>query len=189
MIKTEAILVRKSRLTESSLIIQWCTRDFGFLRTVAKGALRPKSPFAGKLDLFYTAEIDFVRSRSSDLHTLRELAVIGHRFGIETNYPRLLAASYFVKLLELVAESETPIPELYDLLRRGLDHLRSHDPSVAAVTHFERETARCLGLDRPGPSAAIESIRQVYHAVPSQRQRLMSALDETAGNRPAGPPK
>jgi DNA repair protein RecO (recombination protein O) len=186
MVKTEGILVRKSRLTESSLIIHWCTREFGFLKTVAKGALRPKSPFAGKLDLFYTAELDFIRSRTSDLHTLRELMVTRHRFGVEHSYARLLAASYFVELLELVAEKDTPIPELYDLLRRGVDHLDSHEPTAAAVTHFERETVRWLGLERPGPSSAIHAIRHTYHAVPSQRQRLMKVLEANGRQPPEG---
>ena len=54
---TAAILLRRIKLTESSLIVTWFTEAHGKLKTVAKGARRPRSPFAGRLDLFFAAEI------------------------------------------------------------------------------------------------------------------------------------
>ncbi|HXA44461.1 MAG TPA: recombination protein O N-terminal domain-containing protein, partial [Candidatus Angelobacter sp.] len=50
------IILRTRPLTETSLIVHWLTPDLGRLATVAKGARRPKSPFAGRLDLFYVAD-------------------------------------------------------------------------------------------------------------------------------------
>ena len=47
------IILRTRPLTETSLIVHWLTADHGRLSTVAKGAKRPKSPFRGKLDLFF----------------------------------------------------------------------------------------------------------------------------------------
>ena len=72
---THGIILRTRPLTESSLIVHWLTPDLGRIATVAKGARRPKSPFAGKLDLFYAADFSFSRSRRSDLHTLREASL------------------------------------------------------------------------------------------------------------------
>ena len=70
-----AIVVRLTRLTETSLIVHWFTQDHGLIKTVAKGARRSKSPFAGKLDLFFGGEIAFVRARRGELHLLREVAI------------------------------------------------------------------------------------------------------------------
>src|SRR5438876_6348436 len=67
--QARGIVLRLYPLTETSLIIQWLTPNFGRLATVAKGARRSKSPFRGKLDLFYLAEFTFNRSRRSELHT------------------------------------------------------------------------------------------------------------------------
>src|SRR5687767_15220007 len=72
---TAAILLRKTKLTETSLIVTWLTAEHGKVKTVAKGALQPKSRFAGRLDLFFECEIQYVRSRKSDLHILREVAL------------------------------------------------------------------------------------------------------------------
>jgi DNA repair protein RecO (recombination protein O) len=73
--RAQGLVLRVYPLTETSLIVHWLTRDQGRLATVAKGARRPKSPFRGKLDLFYMADFSFGRSRRSELHTLREVSL------------------------------------------------------------------------------------------------------------------
>ncbi|MCB1089095.1 MAG: recombination protein O N-terminal domain-containing protein, partial [Verrucomicrobiae bacterium] len=113
--KTEATLIRRLPLTETSLIVHWCSADYGLVKSVAKGARRPKSPFAGKLDLFYRCEIELVPARQGDLHILKEASVLDSRLGIRKTYRRTLVASYFVKLLGMVTEPETPVPDLWDL--------------------------------------------------------------------------
>ena len=69
------IILRTRPLTDTSLIVHWLTPDFGRMATVAKGARRLKSPFLGKLDLFYLADFSFSRGRRSDLHLLREVGL------------------------------------------------------------------------------------------------------------------
>jgi DNA repair protein RecO (recombination protein O) len=134
MEKADGILIRKTPLTNTSLIVHWCTREHGIIRTAAKGARRPGSPYAGKLDLFYSAELSWSRSRrGGDLHTLREVDVTHYRQGIQTDYLRVLAAAYFSALIERVAEGDTPIAGLHDLLRRALDWLDGHQPTEKAV--------------------------------------------------------
>src|SRR5437879_8044234 len=73
--RASGLILRLYPLTETSLIVHWLTGNIGRLATVAKGARRPKSPFRGKLDLFYLADLSFSRSRRSELHTLREVSL------------------------------------------------------------------------------------------------------------------
>lgn len=170
-----ATLLRTSRLTETSLIVHWCSDQKGLIKTAAKGALRPSSPFSGKLDLFFEAELIYIPSKSSDLHTLKEVSVLRPREGIRRSYAATLAAAYFVRWIELVAERETPVPELAALLRRALDYLGEKPPTRKAVCHFESELARLCGLggDRLDPVAELSS---TFHAVPPQRRELMERL-------------
>ena len=97
------ILIRRLPFTDTSLIVVWLTREHGIVRTAAKGARRPGSVLAGKLDLFYSADIAFVRSRRGDLHALREVEVTAYRQGIQRSYARVLCAAYFVALIDVVA--------------------------------------------------------------------------------------
>src|SRR3954470_13891955 len=119
MESTTAILLRKRKLSDTSLIISWCTDSLGCIQTVAKGARQAKSPFAGKLDLFFEAEIQIARSKRSTLHTLREVSLTNPFPGIRESYLRMQAAAYFVELIEICTESDHHEPELFDLLQRA----------------------------------------------------------------------
>ncbi len=180
MPKSRAILLRKIPLTDTSLIVSWCCGELGLIKTAAKGARRPGSPLAGQLDLFYEVEIEFITAKRGDLHTLREASVINYRHGLQASYLRVVAASYFVKLIELVAEPDTPIPALHQLLERALNWLCDHEPNLKGVLHFEKELAKALGLysdDDPAP--AIRAIQEIYHHVPDQRLLLLEKLATT----------
>lgn len=175
--KATGILIRKTPLTETSLIVHWCTAEHGLIRTVARGARRPGSPFSGKLDLFYSAELEWQPAKRSDLHALREVAVTDFRHGLQAAWPRVLCASYFIRLLESAAEAETPVESLYDLLRRALDYLTTHDPTVKAVLHFERELARDFGIHGEPGVAPITALRPMLTRIPEQREPLMKHLE------------
>jgi DNA repair protein RecO (recombination protein O) len=141
------IILRTRPLTETSLIVHWLTPDFGRIATVAKGARRPKSPFLGKLDLFYEVDFSFSRSRHSDLHNLREVSVRKLHGAIREDILKLSQAAYAAAFIELATETETPLPSAFELLRGFLDCLCQQKPSPQLVFAFELKLLRDLGLD------------------------------------------
>ena len=159
---THGVLIRTRRFKETSLLVYWCTPQLGILHTVAHGASRPKSEFAGKLDLFFEAEFSFSRSRNSDLHNLREVKVLAHRGEIQREYEKVQVASYFVQLVELVAERETAIPEIHELLVHALDYLNEKEkPDLKRlVCRYELSLAERLGVAEVGrePHRVIEDV-------------------------------
>ncbi|HCN30060.1 MAG TPA: hypothetical protein DIT64_15240 [Verrucomicrobiales bacterium] len=178
MEKTEAILIGRTRWSETSLIIHWCSPGLGLFRTIAKGALRPKSPFQGVLDLFVSAEIRFVPAKKSDLHTLAEAHCLNPRLGLRASYGRVLAATYFTRLLTLAVEPHSPLPALHELLDRALDFLGSHDPSRAMLERFELRVAEDLGLigekGAPGSEAARILEDHLHKRLPAQRAQVLA---------------
>lgn len=173
--KARGTLIRRFPLTESSLIVHWCTHENGIVKTVAKGGRGPRSPFAGKLDLFYHCEVEIHPARKGDLHLLKELQLDRPRIGLRRNYLQTLAASYFVALVERVVEPETPMPEIADLLDRGLDYLDTRDADRRAVRHFERQLAGFLGI-LEAETEAIRCIGDHFGGIPSQRSELEARL-------------
>src|SRR4051794_29454674 len=115
--RTTGLILRTRPLTETSLIVQWLTSDLGRLSTVAKGARRPKSPFRGKLDLFYLAEFSFIRSRRSELHTLCEVGLLETHGRLRQELGYVRQAAYCAALIEQTTETETPLPSVFDLFR------------------------------------------------------------------------
>lgn len=177
---TQAIIIRLTRLTDTSLIAHWFTSSHGLVKTVAKGARRPKSPFAGKLDLFFGGEIAVSQARRGDLHSLREVSISHWREGLRRSYTATLLAAYFCQLLEAAVEPEHPDPALHDLLERALDHIDAAAPSLRALRHFESELARILGV-LPSRGDASDSLRDTLGKLPPSRGELIERLSPTSG--------
>ncbi len=178
MESTSAILLRKRKLSDTSLIVSWCTESLGCIQTAARAARRAKSPFAGKLDLFFEAEIAITRSRKSNLHTLTEVALKNPFSGIRKNLRRTQAASYFVELIELCTESDHHEPDLFSLLRRAFAYLNGKDPDLRAVLHFETELARIAGVHdtkmlKSNPALALANL---FGRLPSSRADLLKSV-------------
>src|SRR5476651_1225573 len=124
MIQTATGLILRTRpLTETSLIVHWLTPNFGRIATVANGARRHKSPFLGKLDLFYLADFSFSRSRNSDLHSLREVSLRGTHGALREDFLKFQMAAYATAFIEQTTETETPLHKVFELLQKFLKRL------------------------------------------------------------------
>ena len=166
------------KFSDTTLIVSWCTELIGCVQTIAKGARRPKSPFAGKLDLFFEAEISIVRSRKTDLHTLAEVVLKNPFAGIRSNYLRTQTAAYFVELIEICTERDHREPELFGLMRRAFGYLDANDPTARAVAHFETELARIAGVHdqtrlKTDPAFALGNL---FGRLPLSRTPLLKTL-------------
>jgi DNA repair protein RecO (recombination protein O) len=144
--RATGVVLRVRPLTETSLIVNWLTRDLGRVATVAKGARRPKSPFRGQIDLFYLAELAFARSRRSDLHTLREARLLESNPALRVELGFLRQASYCAALIEQTTEPETPIPAMFALFMGLLGQLPKQRTQPQALFAFEMKLLEELGL-------------------------------------------
>ncbi|HSH95540.1 MAG TPA: DNA repair protein RecO [Roseimicrobium sp.] len=179
---TSGLILRIRPLSDTSLIVHWLTPDLGRLATVAKGARGAKSSFRGKLDIFYHCDLSFARSRRSDLHALREVMLKETHGKLRTDWGALQQAAYAVSFLEKNTETETPVPEVYDLITGYITHLAAKGASKSLVPAMEWKFLEVLGL-----TPELESIR----IAPAAKQWLESVSgagwEEIAA--PAGCPK
>jgi DNA repair protein RecO (recombination protein O) len=183
MIETTLGLVLRTRpLTETSLIVHWLTPELGRIATVAKGARRPNSPFRGKLDLFYLADFSFSRSRTSDLHNLREISVRDTHSFLRQDITYLQHASYCVGLIEQATESETPLGLVFGLVRTYIEAMADFLPRPQMIFGFELKLLAELGLQPDlsrtqltnGTKALVQNL-QVANWSQVSRLRLTSA--------------
>ena len=144
--RTTGLILRTYPLTETSLIVHWLTPDLGRIATVAKGARRPKSPFQGKLDLFYLADFSFLRSRRSDLHTLREVSLREIHSALREELAYLQQAAYASALIEQTTETETPLTAIFQLMVDLLNGLPSETPQPRTIFAFEMKLLNELGM-------------------------------------------
>lgn len=133
-------------MSETSLIVHWLTREHGRVATVVKGALRPKSPFRGKIDFLNQCTVAFQRSRRGELHTLRELVFVRGWKGLRSDLAVLRRASCSVRWIELHTESDTPTPGLFELLVSTLEAFEEAGCGADALLAFEVQFSAMLGL-------------------------------------------
>ena len=198
--RTEGIVLRKQPVTESSLIVTWYTREFGKLKTMAKGARRPKGPFQGKIDLFYRDEIVFLPSKRSDLHLLHDCFLEESHQRLRESMESLAAASYICELAELATESEDPNPKLFDVLTATLNALEIHRGRMAIVIWYELHLLAAVGWKprweaRTGATRVLDSlaatniegarrVRLTENQVSNARQAIWQFMDGHLGKVP-----
>ncbi len=149
------IVLQTRPLTETSLIVQWLTADSGRIATVARGARRPKSPFLGKVDLFYEANFSFSRSRHSDLHALREVSPVELHVELRSDLLKLQQAAYGAALIKQTTETDSPLPGCFQLFREFLNQLCRQKMSRQIVFSLELQMLRELGLEPHWPETGL----------------------------------
>jgi DNA repair protein RecO (recombination protein O) len=167
--RATGLVLRTYPLTETSLIVHWLTKEHGRIATVAKGARRAKSSFRGKIDLFFFCEFSFARSRRSELHTLREVSLLKAPTALRTDLSLLQRVSYAAALITQTTETDTPVPDLFDLFRAFVEFVVPASAGPLFVLAFELKLLHILGL---APSAAELDLT-------SGSKRLIEHLTET----------
>ena len=197
--RAEAIVLRVQPVTESSLLVTWFTREFGKLKTMAKGARRPKSPFRGKIDLFYLDEIVFLHSKRSDLHLLQDCFLENPHQKLRDSVAALTASSYVCELVEAATEPEDANPRIYELLATVLGAIeRRHHAGL--LIWFELQllaaagwaprwaagtgTSKLLGSVAAANLAGAQRVRLSEAQVDSARQTLWRFWDAHVGKVP-----
>lgn len=181
-VSTHGLILRTRPLTETSLIVHWLTPDLGRVATVAKGARRPKSAFRGKLDLFYEADFSFARSRSSELHTLREVILRQTHSRLREDLHALQQAAYCTALLEQTTETETPIPMLHALFHALLTEVVQGAGEPRTVLAFEAKLLVELGQQPDMDEVKLSpGSRQIYARLELEDWAALARLKLSAG--------
>ena len=164
--KTEAVVLRVHPFSRTSHVVVWLTREGRRVATGVKGAERPKSPFLGQYDLFYSCELLYYGRSRDGLHVARECTALDRRDALRSNWRAAFCASWFAALADAVSDSGMALPGLYRLLSETLDVLAASSgaPSPALFARFEAKLLAEAGL-RPNfdPSRAAGARTLRFH--------------------------
>jgi DNA repair protein RecO (recombination protein O) len=144
-LRTEAIVLRAIDYGESDRIVTFCTRDFGKVRGIAKGARRSRKRFANALEPFCCSRILFSRKNPESLALIEGCDVLSHFPGIRADLEKTLAASCLIDLTDQFTPEEKKSASSFCLL---LDFLRLLEESVlteAMLRFFEVRLLRISG--------------------------------------------
>ena len=116
--RTRAIVLDRTKLGESDLILTLLADDGSQRRAVAKGARKPGGRLAARVELF--CETDFLLAQGRSLDVVSEASLVEPHAGLRGEYERVAAASAVAEVARLTCYEDAPDPFLAPVCSRAL---------------------------------------------------------------------
>lgn len=156
--RARALVVRKTKLRESDIIVTFISEDGSPIRAVAKGARKPGSTFASRLELLNT--VDVLLAKGSSLDIVQEVRVVAAHASIRSDAEKTLCALPVAELLEKTMQDGLDNEKLFPLSGAFLSVLETASPTsglalcaaallkVMAYLGFRPNVVSCVGCGR-----------------------------------------
>jgi DNA repair protein RecO (recombination protein O) len=164
--KSLAVVIGSFPLGESDRVVTFFSRDFGKVRGVAKAARRPRSRFAGVLELFSVGQLVFFDTGRSDLVRIDHFDVLHPLARLRDDLERIGHASWMIESVARLTEERDPHVALYALLVRSLRSMERVAAGRVAVCFV----IRCV--DAVGHRPRLDSCVECGRRSPFPRARL-----------------
>lgn len=116
--RTRAIVLDRTKLGETDLILTLLAADGRQLRAVAKGARKPGGRLAARVELF--SETEFLLAAGRSLDVVSEAALVEPHAGLRGDFERVAAASAVAEVARLTCYEDAPDRYLGPICSRAL---------------------------------------------------------------------
>ena len=123
------LVLRKTKLGESDLILSLLAQDGSQIRAVAKGARKPTSQFSSRLELYAQADVLLAQGRSLDI--VREARLIAGNAPLRQSMELAACAAPIAELLDRISQPGLEVPKLFALTHTAFDMLAASNPEHA----------------------------------------------------------
>ncbi len=130
LVSTPAVILQTFRYSETSKIVRLATRDLGVQSAIAKGVLRPRSPFGAALETLSEGVAQLYHKETRDLQTMAAFDVTELRRDLARDLGRFAGAAALAEMMLKMAPA-APLPAAYDTFTRALDALATAESRQA----------------------------------------------------------
>jgi DNA repair protein RecO (recombination protein O) len=135
--KAEAIILRRMDFRETSIIIDFYSREFGKLSGILKGIRKEPKKFASPVEVSSYNDIIFYRSRSSSLHLVSACDLKDSFFEIRKDIEKAGMLGIMMELVATVMQAEDKNEEVFSLLIDCLKELETTSNPHKIITIFK----------------------------------------------------
>lgn len=114
----KVIVLRKTKLGETDLILTLLSEDGSLIKAVAKGARKPANTFASRLELYSCSEVLCSQGRSLDIIKEARLISSNERLRLDLEYSS--AASAMVEFLDKTIQMGLENSKLFEMTEKAL---------------------------------------------------------------------
>lgn len=144
--KASCFVLSRRSLRETSLIVDFYTREFGKINGILKGIRAEPEKFASNLELFSLNEIIFYRKTRSNLHLVSQADKINNFTGVRQNIERTATAGFMMELINSVMQLEDRNEDVFDLALLSLKELETNYNPEKIATIFKIKMLNLSGF-------------------------------------------
>ena len=137
----DSFVLRTTPFSESSLIVDVFTRNYGRINLLAKGARRTKSNFRGTIRAFQLLQASW--SGKGRVPTLTGLT--SNSQYVEISGERLYCSFYMNELIMRLLQDRDPHPDLFDAYYIALERLAEPSNEFHSLRVFEKNLLQEIG--------------------------------------------
>jgi len=162
-VTTPVFVMRRVRWSESSLILTLYSLDHGRISAIARGALRPKSSFYGRLEMLSMVDLSLSMKEGREISTATDADVIQHFQTIRSDAAAFAHSCLFFEWLLLSVSGSEPSHPMFHLIREVLNNFARGGPywpvlcsgieKALRLSGFAMEIDSCTRCGRPAPEA------------------------------------
>ncbi len=130
-IKTEALVVHSMRWSDTSKIVHLFTAEHGYVKVIARGALRPKSAFRGVLENLNRVEVVLQLKESRGLQVVTQAALVSPYSNIREDLNATAVAFAMLELIKAFIHYNEAAETLFRFTADLLDSLNDSEAGNA----------------------------------------------------------
>jgi DNA repair protein RecO (recombination protein O) len=172
--KTQALVLRKTKLAETDAIITLLSSDGLQLRCVAKGARKPGSRLGARLELYSVVDIMAHTGRSLD--TITEARSVVDNAACRADVEHSAAAAVVVEVVDKVTRDANEEPLLYAMSLEALRCIGSSEGYGGALIAAACVLKVCSAIGYRPSEAEIADVSLVARTELAQEVRWVNTL-------------
>jgi DNA repair protein RecO (recombination protein O) len=132
--KAQALILNKRDIRETSIIIDFYSREFGKLSGLLKGIRAEPHKFASNLEPFSLNEIIFYRKTRSNIHLVSQADKLSDFSAIRSSIEKTAQAGFMMEMIASIMQPEDKNEEIFDLALASLKEMETnYNPSKIAT--------------------------------------------------------
>jgi DNA repair protein RecO (recombination protein O) len=135
--RAQGIVLNKRDLRETSLIVDFYTKEFGKICGVIKGIRTDPKKFASNLELFSLNEIIFYRKTHSSIHLVSQVDKLDNFTRVRQSIERANTAAFMIEIISSIMQLEDKNEEIFDLALAALKELETNYNPDKIATIFK----------------------------------------------------
>ena len=135
--RAQGLVLNKRDLRETSLIVDFYTKEFGKICGIVKGIRTDPKKFASNLEFFSLNEIIFYRKTHSSYHLISQADKLDNFTRVRQNIERSTTAAFMMEMVSSIMQLEDKNDQIFDLTLAALKELETNYNPEKIATIFK----------------------------------------------------